>query len=362
MKKFCIFCGEKPVDKNLEHVIPQWLIRMTGNPNRVSRIGKKDGKDIRFPWMNYVFPACSECNTDFSFLEAKAKPIVEKLLNQKSVTHIEINLFLDWVDKVRTGVWLGHAMLYKLDFTPNFYINQRVAAKDRMCILYKIDDNELGISLIGVQTSIFLHTPSCFGLVINNLVIFNYSCDFMLGKNLGFPYPEKYTYIKDLLISIENILPGTANITSPLMQGKIVKPSVKFYQAILKGLHGLKRPQLGPAKKYINENCLTFTNTEITSRILISDDLKSKQQFWRMNEVNTFSFPREFERRSMHMALAKMVLEHQIQSIEDVLQRLDISDEEERAGVESYFRTIISDNRTLLTGIDVVVEPLIVNI
>ena len=29
-----IFCGKKPESKNLEHVLPLWLIEQTGNPNR----------------------------------------------------------------------------------------------------------------------------------------------------------------------------------------------------------------------------------------------------------------------------------------------------------------------------------------
>jgi len=32
MDKFCIFCGDKPQSKNLEHIIPQWLLKMTGDP------------------------------------------------------------------------------------------------------------------------------------------------------------------------------------------------------------------------------------------------------------------------------------------------------------------------------------------
>jgi hypothetical protein len=34
MDKFCVFCGKKPQSKNREHIIPQWLIALTGDPNR----------------------------------------------------------------------------------------------------------------------------------------------------------------------------------------------------------------------------------------------------------------------------------------------------------------------------------------
>lgn len=37
--KTCIFCGEKCKNKTKEHVLPRWLIKMTGDPNREIRVG-----------------------------------------------------------------------------------------------------------------------------------------------------------------------------------------------------------------------------------------------------------------------------------------------------------------------------------
>jgi len=37
--KYCVFCGKPPSDKNKEHVLPHWLIKMTGDPNRVVNLG-----------------------------------------------------------------------------------------------------------------------------------------------------------------------------------------------------------------------------------------------------------------------------------------------------------------------------------
>ena len=230
-------------------------------------------------------------------------------------------------------------------------------------MLYRIDDDDKGIALIGTQTKIFFNSPSCFGLMINNLAIFSYSKDFILGKTLGFPFPEKYAYVNDMMIKIDGISPGSNKITTPLMHGRIFKPAVKFYQSILKGPHDLKRPQIGPGRIYIADNCLTFTNDEITSRIFISDEHKTTHKFWLMNETYRFEFPeKKFDRDGMHICLAKMVLEHQIQSVEDVSPRLEIADEQEKNETIAFFNKIISDNRTLLTGIDAVVNPLTINI
>ena len=39
MEKRCIFCGKVPETKTKEHVIPQWLINMTGDPKRNLHLG-----------------------------------------------------------------------------------------------------------------------------------------------------------------------------------------------------------------------------------------------------------------------------------------------------------------------------------
>ena len=39
LPKFCVFCGKKPENKNKEHIIPQWLIKLTGDPNRKINLG-----------------------------------------------------------------------------------------------------------------------------------------------------------------------------------------------------------------------------------------------------------------------------------------------------------------------------------
>lgn len=187
MRKFCIFCGDKPVNKNKEHILPKWLINLTGNPKRIAIIGKQNEKEIKFPWMNYVFPSCEKCNSDFAEVEAKVKTVVEKLLESKLVTHNEFDLFLDWLDKIRVGIWLGQAQFYKKEISPNFYINQRVGEKDRLCLIYKTNATEKGIGIIGTEVSLFSSMPSCFGLTINHLVIFNYSRELLLSKKNGFP-------------------------------------------------------------------------------------------------------------------------------------------------------------------------------
>jgi len=39
--RICVFCGNKPVNKNDEHVLPEWLIKYTGRAERSVQHGIK---------------------------------------------------------------------------------------------------------------------------------------------------------------------------------------------------------------------------------------------------------------------------------------------------------------------------------
>ena len=134
-EKKCIFCGEKPKNKNKEHVVPRWLIALTGNPTREWHLGiqsSEPGKpERRFSADRYTFPACEKCNNKYSGLEAKAKESIQKLLDDNDLLGSEWDNLLDWFDKVRIGLWIGNMILNK-DWPipdPNFYIDHRLAKK-----------------------------------------------------------------------------------------------------------------------------------------------------------------------------------------------------------------------------------------
>src|SRR5262245_43209368 len=58
-EQFCICCGEPPDGKTREHVVPYWLLEMTGDPLRVVPFGTNyaNGKKlIEYSWSNFVAP------------------------------------------------------------------------------------------------------------------------------------------------------------------------------------------------------------------------------------------------------------------------------------------------------------------
>ncbi|MBO5739732.1 MAG: hypothetical protein J6R52_01545 [Alphaproteobacteria bacterium] len=193
MAQKCIFCGNKPQQKNKEHVIPQWLSKYLGRYNSVCTVPGATDYEITFAKL--TFPACKACNDADSKLEGEAKAVVEKLMNSKSVTGQEISTLMDWFDKLRVGLWLGQLTLQKkLDLMdPNFYINDRVGAKDRMLIIERVKDMGNGLGLVGNDTNIFLYSPCVFQVWFNDILITNASTDGLVSGKLGFPRLSKLT-------------------------------------------------------------------------------------------------------------------------------------------------------------------------
>jgi len=78
MQRVCVFCGGRPIGKTSEHILPQWVIELTGDPNRVVQFGYGrfvDGAMARrtFAYNSLKFPACQSCNQTYSELEMLTK-------------------------------------------------------------------------------------------------------------------------------------------------------------------------------------------------------------------------------------------------------------------------------------------------
>lgn len=242
MTRFCVFCGEKPEGKTKEHVIPRWLITMTGDPKREGNFGFKktgSGFDLRkFAFDQFSFPACDSCNNEYSTLEANVKPIIGKVLNDINVTAKELSLFLDWLDKVRVGIWLGLILLDKTHteknilsrVEPQFHIKKRIGKFDRLLIVEKFKSKLKRLSVSGVDSFAFRTTPSAFKLTINNFCFTNISSMYLVSHRLGFPYPSKLFLSKDRDDIGINLEWGTGRIKSPVLRKKIKENGSLYVQ------------------------------------------------------------------------------------------------------------------------------------
>jgi hypothetical protein len=238
--RFCVFCGNPPENKNREHILPKWLLELTGDPKRVVTFGTnyKNGRTISFDWLNFCVPACESCNTEFSGLESRAKSYMLKLTAREALSSIEYSDFLDWLDKVRIGTWIAYHFIQgnPTSIEPSFHIKTRIAQKDRMVAIYPIAGDGRGLNAFGVESLVFHSQPSCFALRVNDLLIFNMSADYLFSARCGFPYPKsRYTtldgenpymmHVSDFQIK--------RRVKHPLMRSAIAKPSIHLYQPIM---------------------------------------------------------------------------------------------------------------------------------
>lgn len=253
----CIFCGKKPEKKTKEHIIPQWLIKKTGDTKRkaffgmpicdrdengvYTEINKANPDNINekgrvFSFDQFTFPACDKCNNEYSILEQKVINIYDKLSENDSINCEQIDLLLDWMDKVRIGLWLVFHRLDKniADIEPNFAISSRMSCYDRILMVKRLKNQPQGLNFIGTESFAFAMMPSVFCLRINNLYFLNISSMFLISKGLGFPYIDSMTLDSDSDGLFLNPHQGTEKITQPIIDKNIWDDAMCIIQPMFK--------------------------------------------------------------------------------------------------------------------------------
>ncbi len=242
LEKFCIFCGNPPDNKNKEHPIPMWLIKATGDPHRVVPL-----INSKRPLSTFHFPSCTTCNTHYGeSLETSAQQVIMKMLNDEGITDNDTSILLDWLDKVRIGLWLASIYLGKNSvradpttlhyIEPKFHIDSRIAKRDRMVAIYKTIEKNKDLCFTGTDGWFFIKSPSCFALLVNHIVFFNVSIEFFLSKQLGLPYPETRTPQKDGTTKFF-VINGTEKISDSIFPFPIDDNCTKIYQPMLGDIH-----------------------------------------------------------------------------------------------------------------------------
>lgn len=260
MAKFCIFCGKPPQNKNKEHVLPQWLIKYTDRAHKVCEWGCATNAKITFS--SLTFPACTACNEKFAKLEAEVKPIFIDLMESRPLNAQQINLLLDWFDKIRVGLWLSRLTLAKqVDRVgPKFYINDRVGTKDRVLIIERLKDVGQGISFAGVETGLFEEMPSAFALFVNDFVFINASELGLTSNKLGFPQLGKMAFVKDTDEQAISLNPGRHKTTHPVVSNVQASPTrTVIYQPMFRGVADFARMGVYNTP-YVLNHSLDFAN------------------------------------------------------------------------------------------------------
>ncbi len=185
----------------------------------------------------FTFPACKACNERFSALESCTAPIMESLLEGGPVSSSELDVLLDWFDKVRIGLWLGNRMLGTNPFIvdePKFHIDQRLGTADRALFITRHPNTiGQGLTFSGVGTPLFGSMPSVFGLRINHISFINISAAGILSHRLGLPYPiDKKIRTPDGVRYTGTLAFGTGRIKAPLIPFRYPARALKIYQPL----------------------------------------------------------------------------------------------------------------------------------
>lgn len=233
-----MFCGTRPFGKNNEHVVPYWLIEMTGDPKRQWNLGVRfleDGgqKERSFSADQFAFPACEICNQAYSALEGRSKINMKKIIANEPLKAVEWGDLLDWFDKVRIGLWLGMKMLNPNlpQVSAKFHINQRIGRKDRCVIAYRVNPEHTGLIMTGVGDPPFIAWPSCLGLTINGMIFLNFSIEYLLASRMGLPFPRKIVDLGG--VSNASDFDCHYRLKVPFIRFDFLPPVIQVYQAIL---------------------------------------------------------------------------------------------------------------------------------
>lgn len=262
MDKKCVFCGKKPTPKTKEHIIPKWLIELTGDPKRDMSLGfipnfQKLNNQLSFD--QFVFPACKECNEKYSELENQTKHILINLLNGEKLSFFDLNTFFSWLDKIRIGLWVAYIYLGKNYFgiSPHFYINNRINQKDRLIIIIETNFKGKRLNFSGIHTPAFHYLPCCFGLFINNYIFINISRDFLFSSRFGFPYPKESYFAPDGQVFVK-LSKGRKRIKLPLYNNPLSDYGSQIFQPMIND--GMMQNYEIYNNEYIKRLCFDFEN------------------------------------------------------------------------------------------------------
>ncbi|MBD3412799.1 MAG: hypothetical protein GF397_06750 [Elusimicrobia bacterium] len=355
IKENCIFCGEKVKEKTREHVIPKWLIELTGPKKReipISYFNEKGIKNLTIPFDKFSFPSCAKCNHQYSDLESSTKNIVLHILGEKKLDANDFDTLLHWFDKVRIGLWIGALIISgnPLDISPRFYIKNRVNLSDRALFIYKINDIKLPhLSFYGVNTPAFYSTPSVFGIFINNFYFVSISDAFLFSDKLGFPYPKKHmfsngeTYPKEFEC-------GSHQINNNLFSIKYFDKCTEIYQTIIPN-ELIKEISNHCDMSYVNlmRQKNVFTDFKIyikTSNQLNPYPLKKSHE-WRPKEGNSLLKVND---------IFKMVLKMQKYVIQRGIEKTIFPNEQKDEKIK-YLRLLMKVNDKLMKKNEIIKDP-----
>lgn len=352
MKKFCVFCGEKPEGKSKEHIIPQWLIELTGNPKRIAEFGFQNKKSMlsgkrRYSFDAFRFPSCESCNDNFSRLEAATQSIVQKILSDDSISATECSTLLDWFDKIRIGLWLAYLYLDKnlAGIAPKFYIARRIGVHDRMLAIFKADGDQEGLNDCGTDMPSFRYTPSCFSLRINNYCFLNMSYNNLFSRRIGFPFPIESFMREDGQI-LCRFTQGRKRVMIPILRKRFSIHGAELYQPMFPD--SVRDPNARKLydTKYVHENSMSWEQG--IGKVFIQDNTGLKEYPVSPSKIWIPRKTYEFEALLFEMQLLTLEWQNYIDSLAPSFEMLP---KEEKRSFQHNLRVRKRHNKEMIQAL-----------
>jgi len=268
---------------------------------------------------------------------------MDKVLSDLKINSIEMNLLLDWFDKVRIGLWLMYFTLDNnwTDISPKFHIAKRIGQFDRFLHISKCNSTEKRLNFIGIQNFSFQMTPSVFGLVVNNFMFTNISYQGLISRRVGFPYIiSEYLVNKNELdvfeVNLNEI--GLKRIMRPIIRKQLSIDGNSFYQAIYNEkliISDKSFTKMHEDNDYVKLNSLELGKSKIIYNNLFLNDTEEPI-------VTTSNFCYD-DCYLLSLKLIKQVFELQLWLDQSNLKslKLDKLDKEKRQYVKNRFLTSI---------------------
>jgi len=244
----CIFCGEPFTGQghNFEHVIPRWLVREADLSKRTAPIDFPS-KQFEAAMSRIGGRSCEACNDASSGLEGNARIAYTKIRDGNDLSPSDGRSLLDWLDKIRVGMWLWSLDIGKDDYgiTPKFRINERMAHKDRILLAAKYQPGPpmKGLAIWG-PSEYFVWSPSAIGFVINNIVLISVSSDFLVSRHLKNLDIKRFIHDSGDLDADPNLAdkPGMRLefFAAPFVLGQVILP-IELFEKL-----GLQMANLSP--------------------------------------------------------------------------------------------------------------------
>lgn len=348
MNKVCIFCGQPPQDKNKEHIIPKWLMKLTDTENKSMIVGINFAttQPIQFNFSSFTFPSCTKCNSDFAEIEALVKPTVEKILVDEYVDAVELVRLLDWFDKVRISLWLAIQYQNKGTFNmdPKYFVNTRVGLKDRMLAITNCYDGYKGLRWTGANTFCFVMSPTCLTLKVNNILFTNCSSDFVLSEQLGFPYivferPNPKSNLTDF-----QLIDGKNKTTHKLFNSRLYPPTTIISQPIFSIGKSLAETYYN--NEYVKANSYEYSKGQ--GKLFVTEG----SQTYAMEIDEEISFASDQTTKPKIYKLNRPTLEFQIELLQSKKYNLELLNQEERQAHHQNLKAIIDYTREQIKQYD----------